>query len=119
MDRISIMNLMRYSTGGAIHIVTTTDDVYNAVERTLRATFVSSKVTLQVASKEDDMLWGGFLTACTKGGKEVTINFKFEYGWEILTAARNAHLVNHSSLTIVKFDIVNAKCGIKFMEALI
>ena len=47
------------------------------------------------------------------------MDFNFKLGWDSLTTERATQLVAHFSLIIVDLDILNAKFGRKFMEALI
>jgi len=76
MDRIHILNSIRDRTGDAINdSPPATDDTYTAVENALRTTFTSFEATLPAASKEDDTVWGEFLTAISKGEKEPTMRF--------------------------------------------
>jgi len=120
-DRVHILNSIRGSTRAVINDVPpATHDNYTAVNDALRATFTTSIPRLQAASKQNDKVWCEFLTALSKGGKEVTMRFDFSAdGWSGLTADRAIQLIVHLPITIVMLGIRSGNFGSKFMEALI
>lgn len=96
-DRIHILNSIIGRTGSAINgTPPATHEKYTALNDALKATFVSSVSAIQLAVKEDDKVWVDFITALSKGEKDIKMRLDFrEDGWKGLTEGRTRQLAAH------------------------
>ena len=73
-------------------------------------------------TKEDDVTWRKFLTALSKGTRNLDLAFEFnDSGWEGLAGGRAAELVAHLPATVSRLTIWNAldRFGVRFVAALL
>ena len=65
-------------------------------------------------------MWRSFLSALSKGKKEIDMDFHFHYeGWKYMSADWATELGRHFPLNIMELYISYAKFGAKFIKALI
>jgi len=120
-DRIHILNSIAGNTGDEINKTPPNIHIlYDKVNDTLRAAFVSTQDRLLEAWKQSEEVWMSFLHALSKGKKEINeMSFNFGKEWSELPADRAIQLVDHLPPTIKALYINDANFGKEFIDAVI
>jgi len=111
IDRIRILNAI---IGCGDSNPPPTHHKYDEVNDAVIAAFISTTSTMRLMEKESDDVWQSFLTALSKGKKDLVLMFA---GWMGTTANRAKELMSHLPLTVTNLTIWNGNLGVEMIDA--